>query len=54
MFVSSVLKSESLVVVVKGLIHWALIPISRIYLPTVRSVIVSPDLRSSLVILGAP
>lgn len=33
---SSMLKSESLVVVVHGLVHWVRMPISRMYLPTVR------------------
>jgi len=39
---------------VLGLTYWALMPISRIYLPTVRSAMTSPRLRSLIVIFGAP
>ena len=53
-FCNSLLKSESLVVTVHGRIHWALMPICFMYLPTVLSEMFSPVLRNSLVILGAP
>ncbi len=53
-FCNSLLKSESLVVTVHGRIHWALMPICFMYLPTVLSEMFSPVLRNSFVILGAP
>ena len=43
-----------LVVIVHGLLHWARIPIWRIYVPTVLSEMTSPVLRNSTVIFGAP
>ena len=53
-FCNSVLKSESFVVMVHRLLHWARIPIWRIYVPTVLSEMTSPVFRSSTVIFGAP
>lgn len=53
-FFNSLMKSESSVVIVHGLTHWVLMPICFIHLPTVRSEMISPDLRNSPVILGAP
>ena len=53
-FCNSLLKSESLVVTVHGRIHWALMPICFMYLPTVLSEMFSPVLRNSFVIFGAP
>ena len=50
----SIMYTESFVVIVHGFTHCALIPICLMYLPTVRSEIISPDFRSSLVIFGAP
>lgn len=41
-------------VIVQGRLHWAQIPIWRMYAPAVLSEITSPVLRSSDVILGAP
>ena len=51
---SSLLKSESFVVAIHGFDHLALMPISRMYLPTVRCDMVSQDFCKSLVIFGAP
>mgnify|MGYP007019927710 CR=1 FL=1 len=47
-------KSESFVVAIHGFAHCALMPISRMYLPTVRCEMVSSDFCKSLAIFGAP